>query len=249
VKTEPLRHALLEELGVEHGFGVRGFVEPPGLRRPKQVHGRDVVDAVRLANQPEAPPGSELKPFEADAIVSGQVGVGVAIVTADCVPILLADRHAGVVAAVHAGWRGLASGVIRTSVAALSRLGADPSRLAAVVGPYIGACCYEVDEPVLAAFTARFETLMRQVTRPTRAGHARLDLGAFATAELVSVGLARANIGSFAGMCTSCDRDRFHSYRRDGGQAGRMLHFVRTPGADPVPRDGRPRVDTAKPPS
>jgi YfiH family protein len=217
---------------------VRGFVEPPGLRRPKQVHGRDVVDAARFATRPDAAAGSEITPFEADAIVSDEVGVGVAIVTADCVPILLADAHARVVAAVHAGWRGLANGVIRSSVAALTRLGADPGRLAAVVGPYIGACCYEVDEPVLTAFAARFETLMQSATRPTRAGHARLDLGAFATAELVSVGLTRANIGSFAGVCTSCDRERFHSYRRDGGQAGRMLHFVRTPGANPGSRNG-----------
>ncbi len=243
--VEPLSHALLERLGVEHGFGVRGFIEPAGLRRPKQVHGRDVIDAARFANPPDAPPGVESTAFEADAIVSGQVGVGVAIVTADCVPILLADGHASVVAAVHAGWRGLASGVIRSSVAALTKLGADPSRLTAVVGPYIGPCCYEVDEPVLTAFAARFEPLMHSATRLTRAGHARLDLGAFATAELVSMGLARGNIGSFAGVCTSCDRERFHSYRRDGGQAGRMVHFVRTPGH----ATGRPRVDTAKPPS
>lgn len=243
--VEALTHPLLARLGVEHGFGVRGFVEPPGLRRPKQVHGRGVVDAARFARQLDTRPGGPPGPFEADAIVSGQVGVGVAIVTADCVPILLADCHARVVAAVHAGWRGLACGVIRSSISVLRELGADPSRLTAVVGPYIGACCYEVDEPVLMAFAARFESLMRSATRPTRAGHARLDLGAFATAELVSVGLTTARIGSFTGACTSCDRERFHSYRRDGGQAGRMLHFVRTPGHT----IGRPRVDTAKTPS
>ena len=173
--------------------------------------------------------------LEADAIVSDQAGIGVAVVTADCVPILLADCQAGVVAAVHAGWRGLARGVIGSSVLALTALGADPSRLTAVVGPYIGSCCYEVDEPVLSAFSARFESLMQSAARPTRAGHARLDLGAFASAELVSTGLSIARIGSFAGSCTSCDRERFHSYRRDGARAGRMLHFVRTPAL----QDGR----------
>ncbi len=243
--VEPLSHELLERLGVEHGFGVRGCVEPPGLRRPKQVHGRQVVDAALFDRPPETRSGTEPTPFEADAIVSSQVGVGVAIVTADCVPILLADRRACVVAAVHAGWRGLASGVIGSSVSVLAQLGAEPSRLTAVVGPYIGVCCYEVDEPVIEAFAARFEPLMHSATRPTRAGHARLDLGAFAVAELVSVGLEAANIGSFAGVCTSCDRERFHSYRRDGAQAGRMLHFVRTPGH----AMGPPRVDTTKPPS
>lgn len=229
--VEPLTHELLARLGVEHGFGVRGFVEPPGLRRPKQVHGREVIDAARLATQDAAQPGR----LEADAIVSDQAGVGVAVVTADCVPILLADCQAGVVAAVHAGWRGLARGVIGSSVLALTELGADPSRLTAVVGPYIGSCCYEVDEPVLSAFSARFESLMQSAARPTRAGHARLDLGAFASAELVSTGLSIARIGSFAGSCTSCDRERFHSYRRDGARAGRMLHFVRTPAL----QDGR----------
>jgi YfiH family protein len=227
---EPLTHDLLARLGVEHGFGVRGFVEPPGLRRPKQVHGREVVDAARFATQPGQ--------FEADAIVSGQVGVGVAVVTADCVPILLADCQAGVVAAVHAGWRGLVRGVIGSSVLALTELGADPGRLTAVVGPYIGSCCYEVDEPVLSAFSARFDSVMKSATRPTRAGHARLDLGSFAIAELVSGGLSIENIGSFAGSCTSCDRERFYSYRRDGSRAGRMLHFVRTPALWDRPTQG-----------
>ncbi len=232
--VEPLTHELLARLGVEHGFGVRGFVEPPGLRRPKQVHGREVLDAAVIANELDSQPSAGSSQFEADAIVSGQVGVGVAIVTADCVPILIADRDSGVVAAVHAGWRGLARGVIGSSVSVLTELGAAPSRLIAVVGPYIGLCCYEVDEPVLSAFPRRFDSLMKSATRATRAGHARLDLGVLARAELVGGGLSLARIGSFAGLCTFCDPERFHSYRRDGARAGRMLHFVRTPG----PRDG-----------
>lgn len=222
---EPLTHELLTRLGVDHGFGVRGSVEPAGLRRPKQVHGREVVDAARLGDRSDAQPAAS----EADAIVSNQAGVGVAVVTADCVPILLADRRAGVAAAVHAGWRGLVRGVIGSSVSALTLLTADPRRLTAIIGPYIGPCCYEVDEPVLSAFSARFDTLMESATDPTRAGHARLDLGAFAIAELVSAGLTTAKIGSFVGACTSCDPERFHSYRRDGARAGRLLHFVRTP--------------------
>ncbi len=223
--AEPLTHELLTRLGVDHGFCVRGSVEPAGLRRIKQVHGREVVDAALLADHSDAQPATR----EADAVVSNQVGVGVAVVTADCVPILLADSRAGVVAAVHAGWRGLVRGVIGSSVSALTQLAADPRRLTAIIGPYIGSCCYEVDEPVLSAFSARFHALMESATRPTRAGHARLDLGAFAIAELVSAGLSTERIGSFVGSCTSCDHERFHSYRRDGARAGRLLHFVRTP--------------------
>jgi YfiH family protein len=275
--AKPLTHALLAGLGVEHGFGVRGFVEPAGLRRPKQVHGREVVNAARFpdpsgtafdspSDSPSDSPfdspsdsptesdtgnpiASEPGPFEADAIVSARSGVGVAVVTADCVPILLADGEAGVVAAVHAGWRGLASGVITSSISELCALGADPSRLIAVVGPYIGPCCYEVDEPVLTAFAGRFASVMQAATHPTRAGHARVDLGAFAAAELISAGLLRANIGSLEGVCTSCDDERFHSYRRDGARAGRMLHFIRcpiqkselTPESNPAAWGGRPQ--------
>jgi YfiH family protein len=227
--TAPLTHPLLTRLGVEHGFGVRGFVEPPGIRRPKQVHGREVADAASIATEVGTGAGDASGPLEADAIVSEEVGVAIAIVTADCVPILMADRRAGLVAAVHAGWRGLVRGVIGSSISRLVEMGAAPNRLTAVVGPYIGACCYEVDEPVLSAFSGRFASLMESAARPTRAGHARLDLGAFARADLVSGGLSNSSIGAFASACTYCDRERFHSYRRDGASAGRMLHFVRTP--------------------
>lgn len=220
-----LTHELLGRLGVEHGFGLRGFVAPPGLRRPRQVHGRGVVDAARLATEPDPPQ------FEADAVYSGEAGVGVAVVTADCVPILLADGQAGVVAAVHAGWRGIAVGVIGAAVSAIEQIGAKPERLVAAIGPYIGPCCYEVDEPVLSAFARRFDSLMKSAAHPTRAGHARIDLGAFASAELTTAGLSIDRVGSFDAACTRCDSERFHSYRRDGAKSGRMVHFVRAPSA------------------
>ncbi|HXV36139.1 MAG TPA: polyphenol oxidase family protein [Myxococcota bacterium] len=243
--AQPLRHALLSELGVEHGFGVRGFAEPPGLLRPRQVHGIAVVDAREIAGC--------VPPPEADAVLSDAPGVRIGVVSADCVPILLAELGGGLVAAVHAGWRGLASGVVGACVAALHARAQDstlrvhaegaptpanaasvrplpcaPSspRFAAVIGPHIGACCYEVDAPVLEAFQGRFARGLPGALKPSRPGHAKLALGALAREALLGAGLAAERIALLEGVCTACDRERFYSYRRDGPGTGRLVHFI-----------------------
>ena len=135
-----LEHELLRACGARHGFGLRGTQAPPGTLRPKQVHGSAVA---RVRD------GSE-RLGEADAAVCSAPGVAVAVVTADCVPILLAAPGARIVAAVHAGWRGLAAGVIEAALVALAAAGAAHGELVAAIGPHVGPCCYEVDEPVLA---------------------------------------------------------------------------------------------------
>ena len=146
--------------------------------------------------------------------------------TADCVPVLLAAH--GAVAAVHAGWRGLAGGVIPQALAAL-RERARGSALVGVVGPSIGPCCYEVDEPVLGAMRVRFGDALDGALTPTRAGHARLDLPALARAALVAAGLEPEAVGVVKDACTRCDAVRFHSYRRDGAAAGRLLSWIEAP--------------------
>jgi YfiH family protein len=172
--------------------------------------------------------GAEIDLGEADAVVCDTPGMSVAVVTADCVPILIAGPGAETVAAVHAGWRGLAAGVIGTALAALAERGAQGSALAAVVGPHIGPCCYEVDEPVLASLRARFgAAAVGAASQPTRAGHARVDLGALARVDLERA-LAPGAVGDFAGACTRCDAVRFESHRRDGERAGRMVHWIQT---------------------
>jgi hypothetical protein len=216
--SQPLRHALLSSIGVDHGFGLRGFAKPEGLRCPHQVHGVAVATAQQCAGQGPAP--------EADVVVSEEIGVRIAVVTADCLPILLAGDRGRVVAAVHAGWRGLAGGVISACLAALRERLTESERVAAVIGPHIGKCCYEVDEPVLGAFEERFsETLPRALHR-TRPGHARLDLGMLAREALRVEGVESDRIGSVKGECTACDAERFHSYRRDGPETGRLVHFI-----------------------
>lgn len=213
-----LRHALLSSIGVDHGFGLRGFAEPAGLRSPRQVHGVAVATAQQCTGQGPAP--------EADVVVSEEIGVRIAVVTADCLPILLAGDRGCVVAAVHAGWRGLAGGVISTCLAALRERLGKSERVAAVIGPHIGKCCYEVGEPVLDAFEERFSETLPRALRRTRPGHAQLDLGLLAREALRAEGVESDSIGFLEGDCTACDAERFHSYRRDGPETGRLVHFI-----------------------
>lgn len=167
---------------------------------------------------------------EADAIVATAPGVVVGIVTADCVPILLVAARGRGVAAVHAGWRGLARGVVGTGVLELARAsGVPPAQIAAAIGPHIGACCYEVDAPVLDAVATRLGPAALASATPVRAGHWRLDLGGLAAQALVRAGVPQQAIGSAAARCTACEPDRFHSHRRDGAGAGRLVHFVEVP--------------------
>jgi len=219
--VQPLRHPLLSSLGIDHGFGLRDCVEPADLRRPRQVHGISVVDAQQCSAREPGP--------EADAVVSELIGVRIAVVTADCLPILLAGDRGRVVAAVHAGWRGLACGVIEAGLRALqqrlrARGGSD--RIRAVIGPHVGMCCYEVDDPVLAALSRRFSETLPGALCPTRPGHARLDLGFLAREALRAGGVASEQIGLLEGTCTACDAGRFYSYRREGPETGRLVHFI-----------------------
>jgi YfiH family protein len=205
-----LHSPVLTALGVEHGFGTRHSREAavPDLVQVKQVHGTDVLRA------PLAAPDRR-----ADALWTSMPGLAVAVRTADCVPILLVDQRGRGVAAVHAGWRGSAAGIASRAVAVLCHgTGAAPAELCAAIGPHIGACCYEIDAPVMDAIA---ET---EVFLPARPGHAYLNLFELNRRQLVRAGLSADSISSVAG-CTSCDM-RFESYRRDRA-GGRMLHYVR----------------------
>lgn len=210
-----LRDPVLDALGIAHGFGTRGAPEPRGCRRPRQVHGTAVA---RLDDT------GRVVPEEADAVVGGRAGVPVAVVTADCVPVLLATVSGRAVAAVHAGWRGLAAGVIGAAAGALAALCEEP--LAAAVGPHIGACCYEVDAPVVEPLSARFGDAVQAALAPSRPGHHWIDLGRLVVVDLHRAGVAADRVGTAAALCTACDPSRFESFRRDGAAAGRLVHWV-----------------------
>ncbi|MBW2240846.1 MAG: polyphenol oxidase family protein [Deltaproteobacteria bacterium] len=200
-------------LPVSHGFGKRDAGAPKSLRRPHQVHGVGVV-VVRE-------PGPEAL-GEADAVVCNHPQVPVGIVTADCVPILVASRDGRVVAAIHGGWRGLAAGVVASGVAALRELTED--ELVAAIGPHAGPCCYEVDTPVLDALGERFSAILAAACRPSRPGHMWLDLGQVANAALEQAEVTA--IERLPDACTACPGAPFFSVRRDGAETGRLLHWI-----------------------
>lgn len=228
-----LTHAAWNGLpGLSHGFldraecagtnGWDGVVARAGVAFPvvtaRQVHGTGVL----VADRP-APPGAE-RPA-ADAVVAAASGLLVGVVTADCVPVLLVDRRRRVAAAVHAGWRGAAAGVVEAAIARMrDRFGVEASALEATIGPAVGPCCYVVGEEVRAAFRARTGDLTAPAWRQDagNAGTLRVDLR-----EAVQLLLAAAGVHAAAviGPCTACDRG-FASYRRDGADAGRQLSFV-----------------------
>jgi len=211
--------ARLAQSGASHGFDLREVEAAAGVVRPRQVHGAAVVSLAQCRDAAGRP--------EADAVVSTTPGVRIGIVSADCVPLLLAARDGSAVAAVHAGWRGLACGVIGAGVRALAAAaGVAPADLLAGIGPHIGSCCYEVDAPVLDALRQRFADRLQATLLPSRAGHALLDLGALTRAALEREGLPSGAVGEAAGLCTHCDPRHFHSYRRDGARAGRMVHYI-----------------------
>jgi hypothetical protein len=212
----PLVHPLLAGRGVRHGFGVRGAQAPPELWRPRQVHGSRLAVA-------EGEPWGE--PPAADAVATAHPGRAVGIATADCVPLLLASARGEWVVAVHAGWRGLAGGVVEVAASFLRERRPEGGWLAAL-GPHVGPCCYEIDEPVVAALRPRFASDLDDALRPTRPAHWRLDLGWLARRACERAGFDPACIGVLADACTACDGERFHSHRRDGPGAGRLVHFV-----------------------
>jgi polyphenol oxidase len=188
----------------------RRFVAACGLATEPdwltQVHGT----AVRLAGAAD--------PVEADAAVARLPGATVAVLTADCLPILLCAADGEEIAAVHAGWRGLAAGIVAATAA---RLATPPARLIAWLGPAISQPAFEVGDEVRAAFVAA-DAGAEACFLPNERGRWQADLYALAGRQLRELGI-RAVYGG--GWCTYEDRERFFSYRRDG-QCGRMATFI-----------------------
>lgn len=207
-----LRHGFL---GVAECAGVTDWrsilPEQAALALPRQVHGATVLAVQDDRARPEA-----------DGLVTDVAGMRVGILTADCVPVLMRAGGARAVAAVHAGWRGAAAGVLERAVVVLREtFGAEPAMLDALIGPSIGPCCYEVGPEVRAAFEQR----TGRVTEPAwrhRDGKWVVDLRRVAQLLLAAAGVARTTV---VGPCTRCDA-RYFSYRRDGAGAGRQLSFI-----------------------
>ena len=180
----------------------------------KQVHGVGVADADTTAG-----------PVEADASVAHRSGAVCAVLTADCLPVLLCDDEGRVVAAAHAGWRGLAGGAIEHTVRAM---GVAPASLMAYLGPAIGPAAFEVGDEVRQVFVAadpdaqQAFTLSTQHPAPSTEIKWLADIYLLARQRLQRLGVERVHGGAY---CTHSEPQRFYSYRRDGA-TGRMASLI-----------------------
>ena len=185
----------------------------------QQVHGTKVL---RFPAPSPEQAGVGVEPV-ADASVTSDPGVVLAILTADCLPVVFAARDGSVIGAAHAGWRGLAGGVLENTAAAMH---APASRLVAWLGPAAGPQAYEIGEEVFNAFVEQ-DAQAASAFVATRPGHWRVDLYALARQRLAAIGIERVHGG---GLCTLSDAQRFFSHRRStsegSGRTGRMATVV-----------------------
>jgi len=239
--------ALLEIRGLAHAFSTRCAdgrddfdlgsatdTDPGVLERRRRF--------LEAAGLPEAPPFVLEQVHGAEIVAAASTGGGEAadgawwslgrdptavpaVRTADCVGILLADRHGGVAAAVHAGWRGTAAGIPGRAVRSLGSLGSAPGDLVAALGPAIGPCCYEVGDEVEEAIRAAAPDGVAPGRPAKPGGRFHLDLRAAVARQLEAAGVRFERI-SVAPWCTRCHQDRFFSFRGEGKAAGRLMAAV-----------------------
>ncbi len=249
-----IRRALLRALGA------RGF----SLAELDQIHSAECDQVIRRAKgQLEFRPGGLPPPrgsrrarARGDVLLTDEPGILLGVRTADCAPVLLADPRRRAVAAVHVGWRGALRRVAEIAAGEMGRLfGSDPADLWAAVGPSIRACCYEVGQEVVDAFSGAFREsdkffrrrpeegaegryLPQAFLSSDPPGHSRrspgvayLDLVAVIQRQLLKARLKPSRI-CISEYCTACRRDLFFSYRKEGDQAGRMIAVIgyRRPG-------------------
>lgn len=196
----------------------RLFLRAAGFHRTlpimvTQVHGHEIVEV--------KDEGAGVAHRSADALITNCSHLPIAVQVADCTPIFLYDPVGPALAAIHAGWRGTSQKIVEMAIGRLqARYQSEPSNLKAVIGPHIGACCYEVDEPVQRVF-AEADLLFALEPSKNKEARWQLDLGAANEHILLARGVQPENVTN-ANLCTSCDA-RFFSHRRDGFPTGRML--------------------------
>jgi polyphenol oxidase len=193
--------------------------EPGRLVGLTQVHGADVVEV----SDPWLPGRGP----RADAMVTARTGIALGVITADCAPILLVDRRAGVAGAAHAGWRGTVEGVVEKTVAAMTRLGADPAATVAAIGPCIGQDSYEVGRDLRDAVLTRDPDHAGFFAPGRREAHWQFDLAGYCTARLTAAGVGLVRI---LGMDAAADEANFFSHRRrtlgGGGPIGHQISMI-----------------------
>lgn len=241
--------------GVPHGFlGRRGGVsqgvcaglnvglgsddDPEAVRTNRRLAVEAVAPGARLVTLHQVHSGTAIpvtEPFpddarpRADALVTDRPGLLLGILTADCTPVLFADREAGVIGAAHSGWKGALGGVVDSTVLEMEKLGADRARIVAAVGPTIARKSYEVDEGFFRRFTGEDEANERFFSSG-KPGHHQFDLEGFVVSRLAAAGITRIEA---LGLDTYSDPDRFYSYRRATHRGepdyGRQISLIALP--------------------
>lgn len=255
-----LTSPILEKAGFRHAFFTRigGVSRPPwdtlsfvlatgddpaavgeNLRRAAAILGVDPARVYYLSQDhgtahrvlDGSEDREELLKTVGDITLSRTPGLACGVRSADCVPILIADRRSGAVAAIHSGWKGTVVNVARAGIRALRELIGAPGDLIAAVGPHIERCCFEVGPDVAAQLAAA--SSLGDAAVIAGSGKPHVDLRRVVHAQLEAEGIAPEAIDDVAG-CTVGDRDRFHSFRRDGKVSGRLLSAIvpRPPSSD-----------------
>ncbi len=205
--------ALQQFIWQSHGFGTR-LGNPPAHVTLRQIHSDIVRNAHGLAD----------REHEGDALVTDEAGLSVGVRTADCVPILLLDSEKRAVAAVHAGWRGSASEIVRCALHKMaSDFGSDPTHIWAAIGPCIRACCYEVGSEVAQNFEYIFPEWAADAPKPD--GKRNLDLAQANIRQMKAAGVPANQIFDSC-LCTACQIETFYSYRREPQNPGRETSAI-----------------------
>lgn len=191
-----------------------------------QVHGADVLVARTPRAQQESTVRIDWGSVKADAIVTDDPALVVAVRVADCCPVLLASGDGKIVAAVHAGWRGVVGGVAPAAIAEMRRLGA--AEISAAIGPCISTEHFEVGPEVVQEFSRAFSDLhgiarLHPAPLAAAAGKSMIDLKEALRRQMLSVGVSRIDV---VPHCTVRDSDLFFSHRRDHGVTGRMIGII-----------------------
>ncbi len=194
------------------------------LVKAEQVHEDHVLvidrEMASAADFPEA-----LRSVPADALITALDGIILGVSVADCVPLLLFDPRKGIVATVHGGWRSTAARLGSKVVRKMGEIfGTRPEDIVVGIGPAIGPCCYEVDEPVISAFSNLSPRWKEWVQEEGR-GRWHLNLATANRWLLLEAGVPQGQIFS-SEVCTSCQQELFFSHRRDGGKTGRMMGLI-----------------------
>lgn len=188
-----------------------------------QVHG----DVVRVCTSADAGFGLERSvPYEADALITDVPGLALAVFSADCLPILLYDPERAVIAAVHAGWRGTALGIVEKTVEKMvEHYGCDAGSILAAIGPGISKCCFETHEDVPNAMTEALGAAALRFIEVREDGKFKVDLKGLNTLRLERMGVRAANI-AVSEECTACLPDKYWSHRATQGDRGSMAAVI-----------------------